>query len=287
MNAPTGGLFLRPNIYYRVNGEVRNFLRANFPGGEVHVSTNREPAPEYFGAVAIVARLRNSDDVMALLVATDALRRTYPNARLVLKMPYIPYARQDRVCNEGEALGIRVFSDLINAQNYSEVVVYDPHSDVAPALIDRCRIVSVSTIFDQSGLTGRLAQEGIPLVAPDAGATKKVSALARLCGVRFVRADKLRDPKTGDITGTEVYGNVQGSKVMIVDDICDGGRTFIELAKVLRERGAKTISLYVTHGIFSKGVGCVLEHVDYIYTTDSITNITGNSDRVSIIKLTR
>ena len=86
------------------------------------------------------------------------------------------------------------------------------------------------------------------------GLSKKLWNYQVLVAFPHIRADKKRDPSNGEITGTVVYSEHLGSQdVLIVDDICDGGRTFIELAKELRHLTTGRIYLYVTHGIFSKG----------------------------------
>ncbi len=81
---------------------------------------------------------------------------------------------------------------------------------------------------------------------------------------------KNRD-KTGKITHTDVFSPapIEGYDCFIVDDICDGGRTFIELAKTLKEKGAEKIYLYITHGIFSNGFGDLSTYFEHIYTTNS------------------
>ena len=84
-----------------------------------------------------------------------------------------------------------------------------------------------------------------------------------------IQAQKMRNLKTGEIIKTEILGDVKGKKVLIADDICDGGRTFIELAKVLKNKGAVEVSLFITHGIFSKGLEVFEGLIDAIYTTDS------------------
>ena len=111
---------------------------------------------------------------------------------------------------------------------------------------------------------------GSTFVIPDAGANKKTAKIASYFGhSSFIRADKLRNLSTGDILETVVYGDVVGN-ITIVDDLCDGGKTFIELAKVLKQKGAEKINLYVTHGIFSKGTyPLYTAGIDYIITTNS------------------
>lgn len=223
--------------------------RWQFAGGEEHVRLYTEPLG-FDEVVHVTAHLRSSADVMALLLVTDALRRIGAQ-RIWLDVPYLPYARQDRVCASGEALSLRVFCDLINSQGYEWVTVWDAHSDVATALLKRGVNVGPEEFLESTRL---IDWSRTKLVAPDAGALKKTAAVAKYFHTTFIRADKTRDAVTGEITGTVVHGDHVGDRdLLIVDDICDGGRTFIELARELRKLTTGRVMLYVTHGIFSRG----------------------------------
>lgn len=244
-----------------------------FPGGEVSASFD----PTYLlhagpVRVSISANLTTSDDVMALLMLTDAVRRQFPNiSKFEALIFYVPYARQDRVMKPGESLSIKVFCDLINSQKYDNVVIWDPHSDVTPALLDNCTTVNQHDLANYTLTHTFVEPDTTVLVAPDAGAIKKISEVAKTMGVKeVVRADKMRDPSTGKITGTKVYSDHIGDKdFLIVDDICDGGYTFLELAKVLRPLTNGKIILYVTHGIFSKGLEVFRGVIDEVYAANT------------------
>lgn len=240
-----------------------------FPGGEVQVSIDL--ASDDLQRVVVSTDIRCSDDVMALLMLTDAIRRQVPAAPIDLNLPYVPYARQDRVCNPGEALAAKVFCSLINAQNYATVTILDPHSDVVPALLDRVRVVDASAPL-RSVVNRAEFAAGITLLAPDAGARKRVLGLANKFGIESVAfAEKVRCTKTGAITGVSVPNSLPDRPVLVVDDICDGGRTFVELAAALRKVTAQPLYLYVTHGIFSKGVEVLLKNYERLYTTNDWT----------------
>ena len=109
------------------------------------------------------------------------------------------------------------------------------------------------------------------LISPDVGSNKQTAELAKYFNhERFVRADKLRNLSTGEIIETIVYGDVSGKTVTIPDDICVGGRTFTELAKVLKTKGAAKINLFITHGIFSNGVKTLFDNgIDKVFTTNT------------------
>lgn len=234
--------------------ETITATQIKFPGGEVQVRLDLEGRAFPYGSMfRIRADIRSSDDLMRLLMATNAIRQHEPGAEIELLMPYIPYARQDRVAVPGEALSIKVFAQIINAQNYDRIGVWDAHSDVSLALLDRVRNVTAAELIASRAVPSLF--EGHVIVAPDAGATKRALAVAKMLGTDLVRAEKTRDSRTGEITGSRIMnvGEYGSGHFMIVDDICDGGRTFIELAKTLRNVSARPVSLYVTHGIFSAG----------------------------------
>ncbi|HEX7684337.1 MAG TPA: ribose-phosphate diphosphokinase [Trinickia sp.] len=245
-----------------------------FPGGEMHVTVQTGiPADE----LEVKAHVRHADAVMSLLMTTDALRRAYPGTPIDLYLPYVPYARQDRVANPGESLSIKVFCDLINAQGYRRVVIEDPHSDVTPALLDRVVIDDPLPALRRIVERLRGSHSSVALVAPDAGARKRVLKLASQLDVPAVFADKVRDTRTGAITGTQVQGALPDGALLVIDDICDGGRTFTELAQALHAKQGgdttrRSLYLYVTHGIFSKGLDALLEGYAAIFTRNNWTS---------------
>ena len=226
-----------------VNGLLAEVKMFKFAGGETQV-TFKNPSTSYAdNSVQIIAYITDGD-IMPLALLVDAIRRTIHNPVIKLHLPYLPYARQDRVMNSGESLAVKVFADMLNSLKLDSIVLDDCHSDVGLALVNNAINASTLPNIVES-------KPSYTLVAPDSGALKKTFKYAKLLGITdVVRADKLRDVTTGNITETVVYGDVQGKEVLILDDICDGGRTFIELAKVLKDNGAKRVTLYVTHGIF-------------------------------------
>ncbi len=243
-----------------------------FSGGEEHIRFN----PSDFinsEKIEICERLTTSAKLIRLMLTVDALRRSINQSiPIELVIPYFPYARQDRVCVDGEALGVAVMANFINSLKFSKVTIWDAHSDVTPALLNNViNVDQISLLANFKQLSERLATGELTLLSPDAGASKKTIKIAEKFNgePEVIQAQKMRNLKTGEILKTEIMGEVKGKKILIADDICDGGRTFIELAKVLKEKGAEEISLFVTHGIFSKGLNVFEGLIDTIYTTDS------------------
>ena len=253
-----------------VKGSEILIKKSTFPAGETMISIQDSKAyvPDQPLAGMIHFNFESNGELIDLLLLTDAIRRFYRGIRLSLRMAYVPYARQDRVCNDGESLSIKVITDLINSQNYHSVTIYNAHSDVTPALINNVYNASLVTLA--SNLDAFCYQYKTVLVSPDAGANKKVFDFAMKKGYNdVVRADKTRDVATGKITGTVVYSEHVGDKdFLILDDICDGGYTFLKLAEELRKLTTGKIYLYVTHGIFSKGYEELTKHFDTIFVSN-------------------
>lgn len=274
-------------LYYSLNGKTyqkHSISTMKFPGGEVGVNINSGSLEWQDGylrnviRIDLIAKIQNSDDLMAMFLATDALRRVYPLAAIDLMIPYFPYARQDRVCNAGEALSVKVIATLINAQNYATVTVVDPHSPVLVAALDRCYVVDQFEMF--KGIKQDWANWTI--VAPDMGAMKKCEDFGKRVGAKAVVGfNKTRDLATGKITGMVPMFKIDpDEQYLVLDDICDGGRTFVELIDHMSWVG--NIELAVTHGIFSKGVEVLTDRFDRVYTTDSLPQ--AEHEKLTVIK---
>ena len=236
-----------------------------FPSGEKHVRLT-----DVGSEIKII--IRGVCDLMQLGMVVDISRREGAK-RIELIMPFIPYARQDQVYMKGDPLSIKVFANFLNTLNFDKVIVYDPHSIVPLSLIN-----NVEVGYSQIQLLKQVlpVSDNLALVAPDLGATKKVKAAAAELGLDIIQCDKTRDPKTGHITSFRVlHGDPNGRHCVIIDDICDGGGTFLGLAKTLEIDGASDMWLCVTHGIFSKGVLKLQNYFSKIYSTDSFPSVPG------------
>lgn len=259
------------------------------PGGELHPKLGEIEGISFL----IVADTTSAEDLFALLVTHNAVKRNAPGYPIDLRIGYVPYARQDRVPNEGEALSIEAMADFINMMNFRTVEIADPHSDVTTALIKNCVVLTQEEIIkdhlmhlDFGGRSGQQKFKLNPtewvLVCPDAGAIKKIDKLQKnipFAGVVYM--DKDRDTVTGKISRTFprmfAIGGLQapieelkGKKLLVVDDICDGGYTFIQIAAGLKQYEPASLRLFITHGIFSKGTKCLIDAgYDRIYTTNA------------------
>lgn len=249
----------------------------NFPAGERHVKLNLSNWFNKNLPLNIDYIFDGNESIIELLLVCDAIERSGYKLGF-LWMSYCPFAQQDRVMVPGEPLSIKVFAKLINSLEFKKVTIVDPHSDVAPALINNCEILAQHEIFkkyfDESGDNVGSIWNGEPpwLICPDAGALKKIHKLAAIVqNIGVVLCEKERDVKTGKILQTIVHHTwFEGNPAIIVDDLCIGGRTFIEIAKILKQpdKCCGKIVLMVTHGVFKDGLGVFDGLIDEIYTKD-------------------
>lgn len=243
-----------------------------FPGGEINVKARDKAQKAIFF-------LKSSYDIMEMLMYADAYKRTH-GVSVNAVVPYLPYARQDRVCNEGEALSIHVMAELINSCKFNSVTMFDPHSHVSEASIQNVNIINQTAVF--RGI--RACWDDIWIVAPDQGAAVKAETFAKNVGAAgVIKCQKTRDPETGKLRGFKCPEDVVGRKLFVLDDICDGGGTFLGLRTELKD--AARVELAVTHGIFSKGLEVVENAFDHVYTTNSFVGTLIKGKRTTCIKI--
>ncbi len=247
-------------------GEEHTLIPTIFPDGTSQVWK----LPEHVlksSHVQVVWNFEAEREIMDLL----SLRALMPICTMELNIPYLPYARQDKYIGNSATFNLRVFAEILNSMRLSKVTAVDVHNPIVTAeLIDRFENIEVGHIH------ARLFQKLLPeyLVFPDRGAYDRYEYSGKFTW--NLVCDKVRDPLTGQILSHACPLNpssVAGTQFLILDDLCDGGATFLSVARSIRAEvpGAK-IALFVTHGIFSKGREALLipGGVDEIYTTNSL-----------------
>ena len=250
-----------------------------FSGGEPHIKIRSSLSG--VDEVFVTTRIQSFNDLGLVLIAVDALKRLSVK-KIHLFLPYMPGARQDRVMMSGESLSVKVYANLINGLNLESVTVFDPHSEVTPALLDHCKVINNHEFIRQ---VVNVIDTDIILISPDGGALKKIYKVSEfLGGLPVIECSKKRNVKNGKLEGFKVYDHdLKGKACLIVDDICDGGGTFIGLAKELKKVNAGDLFLAVSHGIFSKGFEKLNKYFTKVYTTDSFKDVKDES--VEQIKL--
>jgi ribose-phosphate pyrophosphokinase len=259
-----------------------------YPGGEQQVRLNEQQIDAVKSAdnVGLLARIRSSNDLIRLALAVDAISGVNPEGDVTAILPYLPYGRADRRFKNGDCFGLELFGQLLDAAGVFQIVTLDAHSKrseyiLCPSLIE----VLPETFIRKAAVdfAFRNTATHINILYPDKGAQERYALPSDFgCNVASVRAtylhaEKQRDPISGKLLGFDVP-DLEGRPTLIVDDICDGGGTFLGIAE--KVPGA-TLGLHVTHGIFSKGYDDLLAKFQAIYTTNSFAEIV-DTDRITV-----
>lgn len=264
---------------YKVDlGDKEKYELIKFPGGELHVRIHENVMAESAAAdlVAVTARITCSDQLIETLLLCDALRQDSDRA-ISLILPYLPYGRADRRFSSGDCFGVATFARLINSANVTPITL-DAHSAQGLEHFHHIQDLPsdhfIQQAFDDFSKfdRGRAGIERPTLLFPDKGARQRYDAVSNNYE-NVLHCSKERNLLTGKLKGFKVPQSTEfkTKKVLVVDDICDGGGTFNGIADGLKEYGLE-LALYVTHGIFSKGFGELSNRFEKIYTTDSFTN---------------
>lgn len=243
-----------------------------FPNGESLINSENLNIDNEVNTIKI--KFENDEDITRLIFLKGHLDDL--NVKCKLVVGYMPYSRMDRT--EGMTVfTLKHLCRLINNLRFEEVTIYEPHSEVSIALLDRVKVINMSknlakTVLDKINKNNEL----VYLVYPDAGAAKRYSKQIKYDKV--LTANKERDFKTGHIKRLDINGIIEDKnfKAVIVDDLCSKGGTFILTAEKLKEMGADEIYLAVTHCEDTIFEGDILKSdlITKVFTTNSILSRT-------------
>ena len=246
-------MILAKNKNNRMNLKELNIIK--FPDGHKHLKDKF-----IWELNTIEASIKSFDDLF-LIAQAKAINKNIKH----LKINYLLGARCDRKFTDFEALDLKIIANFINGLNFESVCILKPHSDVSLALIDNSYSISkTSELFIKCVKEQNLSEYSI--ISPDAGASKWIEK--ELGRTDIIQCNKDRDITNGNIKSIK-FSEIPNKNCIIVDDLCDGGRTFTTLAKELRQQGAEKVFLVITHGMFSQGFEVFDGLIDHIYCTNS------------------
>lgn len=194
----------------------------------------------------------SESEIFHIVQLVDLIRAEVLGANIQLTIEYLPYARQDKKISNKTTFALHSFSKIINMLGFSKVQVLDVHSNQSMMIHN---LVNINPFTEIVLSAAKFEKDKLYLFYPDEGAADRFCQ-EKPFPIKSGHGIKVRD-ENGDITSFSMSKNssdVNGCDVLIIDDICDGGRTFIEAARVLYGLGANSVNLYVTHGLFTKGV---------------------------------
>jgi ribose-phosphate pyrophosphokinase len=244
-----------------------------FSAGECHMSLRDLNDLKGIEKVTILCH-GTSHNIMELLQIKDILKRN-GISNVLLYMPYFYYSRQDRATTPESSFSLEIFCKILWEAGFDFIITHDAHSEVVEELLPGM-VINLKPVKFLKHVWSEYTNYDY-IIAPDKGAQEKIFDLWSCTGLsrdKVLTATKVRDPETGQLGSPSMspldLAALAGRKALIFDDICDGGYTFIQLAKFIQDQVETELDLAVTHGIFSKGTDKLKKIFGTIYTTDSM-----------------
>ncbi len=256
-------------IAKELNVKIAPVTYKRFPDGELYVRIE-DRDDEYI----VVQSINSNDDIVALLLLFDALR----DCDVTVVIPYMGYARQDKVFIEGEAVSIRALAKTI--ESYADrVITVNIHSKEAESYFSKLKNIDAMPLIGEY-----YANRDLVMISPDRGSLERVKVAARFAGCDYDYLEKRRiDAETVEIQPKSL--DVEGKDVVIVDDIISTGGTVVEATKRLRELGAKSVEVACVHAVLAEfaAVRLICSGLKEIIATDTVENVFSRISVASII----
>ena len=267
----TGNLELSKKIAQNLKLKLVNSNIKRFADGEIYAEINENIRGNSIFVIQSISTPAN-DNLMELLICIDALRRSSAK-NITAVIPYFGYARQDRKVVPRTAISAKLVSNLITNAGANRFVTVDLHAGQIQGFFDIPVDNLFSTPIFSKHIKKYISNKNIICVAPDVGGVERARALGQKLNVGLAIVDKRR-PAPGKSQVMNIIGNVKGKNCLLVDDIIDSGGTIVNAAKALKEKGAKDVYVYVSHGVLS---GNAVEQINNskikkLILTDTIDN---------------
>lgn len=244
------------NLIHPRKSEV-GYKVIKFPDGQLHLKL--ESQLDHKEDLLVIARITSADELFILMQALDVANRH--GMRVAVKISYLMGARMDRVMSFNEPFTLKIILDVLEGFDNFYTSVLEPHN---PNILRDHGIICCP-----SGIPGYILRDAI-ICYPDKGAFER-SHENRIIG-NYIFCHKRRDTADGELSDFILNSmgiDLTGKKIVVLDDLCDGGRTFCGIAPLLREKNPSAIDLCVTHAIQKEGLRRVAEAYDHVYITNS------------------
>ncbi len=210
-----------------------------------------------------------NENLMELLIMIDAFKRASAN-KVAVVMPYYGYARQDRKARGRDPISAKLVANMLTVAGADRIITIDLHAEQIQGFFD----IPVDNLWSFPVFINWIRSQGyedIVVVSPDVGGVKRARKFAEKLGAPLAILDKRR-PKDNVAEVLHVIGEVSGKTAVLFDDIIDTGRSLVEGAKMLVNKGAKRIIACATHGLLSKNAKEILMEspIEKICITDTV-----------------
>ena len=244
------------NSNIALSKEIASYLKIDlvdaeikrFSDHEVFVEIKENVRGEDIFVIQSTSKPAN-DNIMELLITIDALRRASAR-RITAVIPYYGYARQDRKASPRTPISAKLVANLITSSGADRVLTLDLHASQIQGFFD----IPVDNLYASPAFAADIKQnfasENLVIISPDVGGLVRARDVAKRVGADLAIVDKRR-PRAGVSEVMNIIGDIAGKNCIIVDDIVDSGGTLCNAAEALIEKGATSVSAYITHGVLS------------------------------------
>lgn len=253
------------------NIKLSEAIETTFADGEVSYQSKTTVRNSDVFIVASTSKPVN-DNIMKLLIFIDSLKRASAKSINVI-FTYYGYARQDRKSKGRQPITAKLVANLLETAGVNKIIAVDLHNPSIQGFFD----IPVDDLRGQYVLaeTIKKYRNNFSIVSPDHGGAVRARVLSELISsdIEIAIIDKRRTgPNQSEVLG--LIGNVENKNVVIIDDMIDTGGTILSAAKTLKEKGAKTVIISATHGLFSRGFDIFQnnQYVEKVIVTNSIYN---------------
>ena len=280
----TGNLSLSKKIARNLKQKLINSNIKRFADGEIYIEINENIRGNSIFIIQTLSAPVN-DNLMELLICIDALRRSSAK-NITVVIPYFGYARQDRKVVPRTAISAKLVANLITNAGAHRIVTVDLHAGQIQGFFDLPVDNLFSTPIFAKHIKKNITNKNLVCVAPDVGGVERARALGKKLNAGLAIVDKRR-PAPGKSKVMNIIGNVKGKNCLITDDIIDSGGTIANAAKALKDKGAKDVFVYVTHGVLSgKAVELINNSkIKKLIITDTIDNSSKIQKSPKIVEL--
>lgn len=239
----------------KVSGiELGDLTLAKFSDGEIQPSFNE--SIRGCDIFLVQSTYAPSDNLMELLLMIDAAKRASAHY-IIAVIPYFGLARQDRKDKPRVSIGSRLVANMLTAAGAHRVMTMDLHAAQIQGFFDiPVDHLDASVVFIP--YIKSLNLPNLTIAAPDMGGTSRARVFAKALNVEMVICDKQRK-RANEIESMNVIGDVEGQDIVLVDDLVDTAGTLTKAAKLIMDKGAKSVRAVCTHPVLS---GKALENIE-------------------------
>jgi ribose-phosphate pyrophosphokinase len=224
----------------------------------------------------------SNDNLMELLIMTDALRRSSASS-ITAVVPYYGYARQDRKAAPRVPITAKLVADLYETAGIDRVVTIDLHAGQIQGFFN----IPVDNLYGSIVFKEYVQSKKLPnpiVASPDIGGVTRARYFAELLGLEMVIVDKRRE-KANESEVMNIIGNVEGKDVIIVDDMVDTAGTMVKAAAALKAQGATSVMAIATHGVLSGKAYTNLDNDSLDELCISNTLVTKPHDSITVLSV--